>query len=139
MTHRLRAGALASSALALSAVAGPLPDPADPSVQVPRLERRSSLGDYRSFSDQAMAPWMKVHDEVTEAAGSGHHDHSRSEGGAGDDAHEHHESGAAAPTPEGHDGHADHGGGSPGPAGSDEPADHHHGHDHGEPVPSTGR
>jgi hypothetical protein len=154
MTKRFCAGVLASGALALSAVAGQFPDPADPSAQVPRLERRSSLSEYRRFGDETIAPWRKVHEEVAEPAGSGHHHHGHAEGAAAQTdggAHERHEHGAPKKNDAEHAGHAahDHGGEAPPAAGHDMHPDHgeHANHDmHSDPehgghdeVPSPDR
>ena len=48
-------------------------DPSVPGAQVPKFEYRSAFSDYRPFSEEKVAPWREVNDEVGRVGGHAGH------------------------------------------------------------------
>ena len=76
------------------------PDPAASDARAPRVEDRSAFADYRPFSDEKLAPWRDVNDEVARVGGhagaTGHGKPAPAKPGAAPE---------AAKPPAGHGGH----------------------------------
>ena len=60
---------LAGIAGAVAAQGAAKPDPASPSLAGPTLEYRSVFADYRPYTDEKLAPWRDVNDNVSGIGG----------------------------------------------------------------------
>ncbi|MBK5103353.1 MAG: hypothetical protein JJE42_03820 [Burkholderiales bacterium] len=65
----LSIAAAAPLAWAQSSPAGAKPDPQDAYASVPKANYRSSLTDYRAFSDEEVSSWKETNDKVGSIGG----------------------------------------------------------------------
>ena len=89
--------------------AQPRPDPADPAVQVPAAEYRSSFAGYRPLGEEAVGDWRAANDEVRRIGGW--REYAREAQGAADKpgaGAPKPAAGAPKPAPGGHSGHGHH-------------------------------